>query len=41
MTMNMAPADDASAKALGSQADQLKSFEMEANGAGALEVTDP
>ncbi len=41
MTMTMAPADDASAKALGAQADQLKSFKMDAKGSGALEVTDP
>lgn len=41
MTMNMAPADDASAKALGAQADQLKGYMFQANGSGALEVTDP
>ena len=41
MSVNMAAADDASVKALGVQADQLKNFKMEANGAGALEVTDP
>jgi hypothetical protein len=37
----MAPADDASAKALGAEADQLKGYMFEANGSGALEVTDP
>ena len=41
MGMNMTPADDASAKALGAQADALKSLLMQANGQGAIEVTDP
>jgi hypothetical protein len=37
----MAPADNASVKALGAQADQLQNFKMEAAGSGAMEVTDP
>lgn len=39
-TMTMAPADDASAAALGTQADELKNFKMEMQGSGAMEVTD-
>ncbi len=41
MTMTMTPADDASAKALGAQADQLAAFQMATNGSGAMEITDP
>lgn len=41
MTVTVAPADDASAQALGAQASELKNLTMVAAGSGALEVTDP
>ena len=41
MSITMAPADDASVKALGEQAAALAGAKMEIAGSGAMEVTDP
>lgn len=41
MNMTMAPADDASAKALGPAADQLSQVAIKGTGQGAIQVIDP
>lgn len=41
MTLEMSPADEASAAALGDDAEQLSDVQMKITGDGAMEVTDP